>query len=209
MKQILISSIFLIVCISGVFSQKIDSTFAIDNFLKLNVDSIEIRTIKSEKDSFSVQLIHYSIINISEDSLIFMAESIHEYYRYSLTLDNKTFNEQIYGVIYRINPSYSHLIAPDMSFPYAISTPPHLEFIDDNLTSLNLTIPITIDSLVYINRGYKDEILSKKYRFHITDLGRFECKQNLIFEGETQVVFNTIIKESKPKRRLFRRRNKD
>ena len=173
MKQLFTVLLFLVTS-GAAYAQQNDIRFDINELFKLRLDSIERRVITYEDRAGISFYMHYSVTNLSSDTLTYITNFCFYYDQCSLSVDNAVFDVNTVNLGCMLNYQERHSISPGGTYS-------HVEWINntDSITSLKLgqwlttlSIPLVVKEEGYLVEGRATG--EKKYR--------------LFWKGEATVV---------------------
>lgn len=190
MKIIILT--YLLLCIS-LLSIAQSSQEDINSLFDLKVDSIEKKITLNNWGVDTSHLLHYSVKNISSDTLIYITNSCFYYNHYNLNIDTTYFDLNHTGSCYGNMPTHNTLPPNDEVHKSESIYSGNIRNIKKGNRNINLQIPIV-----------KDDI--NRYRVD----GRWIENIDLFFnyEGQTKITESTIENRSKRQIRKDKRKLK-
>ena len=181
MKQTFLLIIFISLGFSTVFAQIDFEDIKINELFRLEVDSFEIRRINDKGHQFTNYFLHYTVTNISDDTLIYFTNSCPSYNQYNFEINDTIYNPNIW-VACPLNLVSFHELSSGQFFS-------ETEIMDEDFSSLKLGI-ITLKLTIPV------DVRSPK-RFQVDGHRCSDNLEELVFNGEILIVENEVIILSK------------
>lgn len=154
----------------------------ISSKLEFELDSIERRITINKWGIDSSYYLHYTVSNISEDTLNYITNSCFYYNQYTLQIDQLDFElNPRGGCLY--NETFSHLLLPDSSFStIEWITANNIEKLKPGVWTLALFVPL---------------LQIKENTYHVSGIAKDSKILFLTFENKSKVVETVISKRKK------------
>ncbi len=183
MKQTLLLISFISLGFSTIFGQVDFPDININELFLLEVDSFEIRKINNKGHKYTNYFLHYTITNISEDTLLFATSDCPHYNQYIFEMNDTMYYPNSHpGIGCLIRGGRFYELLPNKSFSDSEEMLDDFSNLSLDKTDLVLTMPIGIRT---------------QFRFEIDGHRSSDNLDELIFEGEILIIENDVVILSK------------
>lgn len=174
MKQISLLITFIGLGLSTIFGQTGFADMKINEILRLEVDSFTLGKVDIKGNRFT-GFLHYTVTNISDDTLMYLTNSCPSYNQYIFEMSDTIYypNSFRYGTRCLFNSGVVYELLPNQSFSETEAMYENFSSLKLDMTSLKLTIPIDAEF---------------PYKFKVGGYGTYSNVEELTFEGEILII---------------------